>query len=209
MDLIEDTESAKENYILFGLAGPTKYNDNGEKYLRLYGLLNALYLQKDAIIALLKFCNLFDLKKEKEEIEKLQIMKLRNIAGSHTMNFKDYSDKTEEKKKYAYMLARYSLDCKNISVRNEEGVEEININEAFYEFNKVVGRKLYIAVNYLFNALKSKCKEEYNENKIVMEHIKNYVDGKIYTVLDQDGIWNVGDLDYNSDNIEIYGGKHG
>jgi len=47
MDLLDDTESAKDNYLMFGLSGPTKYNDIGEKYLRLYGLLNSFFYRKN------------------------------------------------------------------------------------------------------------------------------------------------------------------
>ena len=43
--LLEDTSDATDNYNKFGLDGPTKYENIGEKYLRLYGILNAAYMQ--------------------------------------------------------------------------------------------------------------------------------------------------------------------
>ena len=205
MDLIDDTESAKENYSKFGLSGPTKYNEVGEKYLRMYGLLNAFFLQKEAIIAILKFCNLSDLKKEKEEIEKLQIMKLRNIAGSHTMSFKDYSNK-KEKSKNSFMITRFSLDSNNISFRNEEGVEKISIINSFIEYNRVIGKKLFIAVEYLSKSLKSSCKEELNEYIDTLRHINRFFDGEVYTVSEDSVLWNVGDIDFSNADIEIYDG---
>ncbi|MFV0218587.1 hypothetical protein OBK23_02720 [Empedobacter falsenii] len=41
--VIDDTEYAKKNYLKFKLSGPTKILDIGEQYLRLYGILNAVY----------------------------------------------------------------------------------------------------------------------------------------------------------------------
>ncbi|MEM9391533.1 MAG: hypothetical protein AAGA02_13735 [Bacteroidota bacterium] len=43
--LLEDTSQAIDNYFEFGLEGPTKYKNFGERYLRLYGLLNSAYMQ--------------------------------------------------------------------------------------------------------------------------------------------------------------------
>jgi len=50
--IIEDTEEAKDNFIKFGISGPTKYSETGEKYLRLYGILNSIWLQMNAIVEL-------------------------------------------------------------------------------------------------------------------------------------------------------------
>lgn len=52
MDLIEDSNLAIENFAKFQLEGPTKYNDEGEKYLRLYGFLNAVHIQQNALVTL-------------------------------------------------------------------------------------------------------------------------------------------------------------
>jgi hypothetical protein len=43
-----------ENFLRFGIDGPTKYGDMGEKYIKLYGALNATYLQQQAAISLFK-----------------------------------------------------------------------------------------------------------------------------------------------------------
>jgi len=47
MDIIEDTESAVDAYV--GHDFPT---DTGEKYLRIYGILQGLFLQQDALVEL-------------------------------------------------------------------------------------------------------------------------------------------------------------
>jgi hypothetical protein len=202
MDLLEDTECARENYIKFGLDGPTKYDDMGEKYLRLYGLLNALYLQKDAVIALLKYCNISNMKKEKEEIENLKILRFRHIAGSHTLNYRDYSNKNNAQIN-TYFITRISLKYNSITFRSGDKFEEINIKDSLYDFNKLIGKKIYMVVKYLEKAFKKVCKEKYLDEKAFMNHISNYFEGKIYTVLENTGMWNIGDLNLD-DSIEIF-----
>jgi hypothetical protein len=44
MDVIGDAALALKNFLRFSLDGPTRYEDLGERYLRLYGLLSATYL---------------------------------------------------------------------------------------------------------------------------------------------------------------------
>lgn len=48
MDIIEDTESAVDAYLQHDFPA-----DNGEKYLRIYGILQGLYLQQDALVELI------------------------------------------------------------------------------------------------------------------------------------------------------------
>ena len=62
MDVLGDTELAKGNFVKFYLSGPTKIRDYGEQYLRLYGIVNAVYLQKFAIISLIELVKLHDKK---------------------------------------------------------------------------------------------------------------------------------------------------
>ena len=54
MDVLNDTELAKENFIKYGIGGPTKISDIGEQYLRLYGITNSIYLQKSAVLAFIE-----------------------------------------------------------------------------------------------------------------------------------------------------------
>ncbi len=88
-DIIEDSNYAIESFLKFGLSGPTKYNDIGEKYLRLYGLLNATYLQQQAILNLYLYFQCPNPKQIKSKIESLKIRDLRNKLGAHSTDFCD------------------------------------------------------------------------------------------------------------------------
>ncbi|OGR22724.1 MAG: hypothetical protein A2277_04460 [Desulfobacterales bacterium RIFOXYA12_FULL_46_15] len=80
-DILEDSNAAIASFLRFGVSGPTKYDDLGEKYLRLYGVLNATYLQQYAILNLYKFFQCTNLNSLKNEIESLKIRELRNKLG--------------------------------------------------------------------------------------------------------------------------------
>lgn len=87
MDLVGDTTLAIQNFERFGIEGPTKYNDWGEKYLRLYGLLNAVYLQQSAVLNLYKVFQVPNQTEFKSKIDALQITEIRHKVASHTVNY--------------------------------------------------------------------------------------------------------------------------
>ena len=83
LDTIDDSSYAIENFIRFKIDGPTKYNDHGEKFLRLYGFLNAVYIQHKSICSLYTIFNAGSIEKLKEEIEQLKITEIRHKLASH------------------------------------------------------------------------------------------------------------------------------
>jgi len=98
--LLEDTQLAKENYKRFGPTGPTKYENFGEVYLRVYGVLNACYQQQQAILQL---CEKLGVKADVKEIKEFTLFDLRNTFASHTVS-RGYN-----KNKCSYILDRHSL----------------------------------------------------------------------------------------------------
>jgi len=91
-DILEDSNAAIENFLRFGLSGPTKLDCIGEKYLRLYGVLNASYLQQQAILNLIKYFQIPKLSEYKAKIDSLELRALRNKLGAHSV---DYDAKSE------------------------------------------------------------------------------------------------------------------
>lgn len=86
IDVIDDTQFAVDEFNLNGLI----INDNslGERYLRLYGVLNAVYLQLGAILDVIRLFKVSDQKKLRRRLNSLKIIEVRNKLASHTTNYK-------------------------------------------------------------------------------------------------------------------------
>ena len=95
-DILEDSNEALKSFLKFGLSGPTKYNDLGEKYLRLYGVLNAVYQQQQAMLHIFKLFNCPDLKYIKQEFNNLSITQARHKLGAHSINYTVQGDSETE-----------------------------------------------------------------------------------------------------------------
>ena len=61
-------------------------------YIKLYGILNAIYLQLNAIIEIYEICKIPNKKDIVSKFRNHKIFELRNIMGAHTSNFEDKSD---------------------------------------------------------------------------------------------------------------------
>lgn len=114
--IIDDTNDAFENFIKWGFNGVTKLEDRGEYRLRLYGLLNAVYLQRNAVLAIFNLCKVMNLKSEREKVDKLKILGIRHKLAAHSIN---YLDETSQKRE-AFLLAQgetpdYSCIYENVS----------------------------------------------------------------------------------------------
>jgi len=125
MDIVDDASLAIDNFLRFGLDGPTKYDEFGERFLRLYGLLNATFLQQQAIHALYKLNNVPHPKKAKEKIDKLKIREVRHKLGSHSC---DYIENMQDKQLESYVPIRLSLSGFNCQYLNNETREPENID---------------------------------------------------------------------------------
>jgi hypothetical protein len=90
IDQIQDAQYAIDNFNKYGLYKQS--SDLDEMYLRLYGLLNACYLQIGAIIDLIRLFNFKNQKELKMDLKSLTIIDLRNKIASHTTNYQ-YIDK--------------------------------------------------------------------------------------------------------------------
>lgn len=84
MDIIGDTNMAFSHFLEFGLYGATRYHHTGERYIRLYGVLNSSYIQQQAIINLCRICDVSPLSSVKEKIDRLNIRDIRHKLGAHS-----------------------------------------------------------------------------------------------------------------------------
>jgi hypothetical protein len=132
MDIVEDACTAIDSFLKFGLNGPTKYEDIGEQYLRLYGILSATYIQQEALLKIYQIMNVPpSLKKGKELIDKLSIRSLRHKLCSHSTNYYDKESNLVQ----AYVPVRIGLDNFNCTYAKNRGGnhKSIDLKEAVDE----------------------------------------------------------------------------
>ncbi len=118
LDVIGDTTQAISNFLEFDLEGHTDGNDFGEMYLRLYGVLNASYLQQFAIVSLYKKCNLPKPGDVIDRLKKLKIYKLRNKLGAHSNDYRNEQDVLE-----SYVIIPISVKGCQFEYKNNESSE--------------------------------------------------------------------------------------
>ncbi len=147
MDLLNDTELAKQNYDQFELSGPTKISSIGEQYLRLYGIVNAIYLQKSAIASFIELVNLPYKKKIMETLNNLEVMQFRHIVGAHTVDF------IENNKINPHQIQRYPLDGDIISTMDSDNkFKDFELKKLILEYNACVEELLVRATEKFVNS---------------------------------------------------------
>lgn len=167
LDVIGDTTLAISNFLEYGLEGHKDGSDFGEMYLRLYGVLNASYLQQFAIVSLYKRCNLPKSGDVIERLRKLNIYKLRNKLGAHSNDYKNEQDILE-----SYVITRISAKGCQFEYKNNESSERewIDLKKYLEEHLKLIidlMDKIYEkSIKTLYKGEKDKQEEQ---NKILLD----------------------------------------
>lgn len=125
MDIVGDACLAIDNFLKFGLDGPTKYNEFGERYLRLYGILTATYIQQEAVLKLYQLMNVPpSLKNGKDMIEALELRHLRHKLSSHSTNYRDKNTNTIE----TYIPIRIELNNFNCGYIDNKKIKATRVD---------------------------------------------------------------------------------
>lgn len=131
MDIIGDSASAVDNFLRFGINGPTRYDDSGEKYLRLYGLLSATYLQQESVLELYRLMNVPNPKEARAKVVDLKIRQVRNKLASHSVNH--LNEDTGEMEAFAPVrITLENFNCEIASLTLDPP-EKIDTREALKE----------------------------------------------------------------------------
>jgi hypothetical protein len=136
MDVVGDAALALGNFLRFSLDGPTRYEDVGERYLRLYGLLSAAYVQQEAVLKLYSLMNCPKPREVQAEFSQLDIRTLRHQLASHSV---DYLAPGESKTQ-AFVPVRIGLSGFECMVTENRGgaTRTIQLDQAILEHCKAV-----------------------------------------------------------------------
>lgn len=130
MDIVGDTNMAFSHFLRFGLDGETRYEDKGEAYIRLYGLLNASYIQQQAILNLYRICHVPNFKNAKEKTLNLNIRDARHKLGAHCNDFSNGISELESFVPIRMSLSGFTCEYFNNS---DSSFHTINIKELCFE----------------------------------------------------------------------------
>lgn len=188
IDLIEDSEKAIICFSNYGLVkfSPDDEDDLEEIYLRLYGILNAIYLQINAIIEIHEICKIPNKKNIIKKFRCHRIFELRNIMGAHTSNFEDLSDYMPPNfNRNSFRITRMHLNAKgdNLHAVDSFGnLKEFNLYKLIMSYNKLSEQILYNGcyeyINRIFSNSISKKEELLNNYEL--NSFKNYNYRKLY-----------------------------
>jgi len=84
IDIIGDTFEALRFFDEVGLGEST-----GNKYLNLYGVLNAIYLNSDAVLLLAQSFKIDNYNTEKDKIKDIKILHIRHKLGAHSVSYQE------------------------------------------------------------------------------------------------------------------------
>ena len=173
-DILEDSNEALKSFLKFGLSGPTKYNDLGEKYLRLYGVLNAVYQQQQAMLHIFKLFNCPNLKYTKQEFNNLSITQARHKLGAHSINYTVQSDSETE----MFVPVRVQFNDYELTYFNHKNNEssKIDLKLTLEEHSRLICKTYLLIANkviktvYKGNTVKQKqVLTSFNELAMVMD----------------------------------------
>jgi len=169
LDTVGDSQFAIINFQNNKIENGKEFN-TGERYLRLYGLLSAVYIQQQSILKLADLFKLTDFNTIKDEFKSLEITDLRHYISAHPINFFG-PDKIE-----SFKIDRFSLT-------NEKCVTVIDENNNFIHFDlfNLISRYNTKAEKYLEkvgkklieNLYKKSSNEKMKELLKEMQNIKN------------------------------------
>jgi len=183
IDLCEDTDSAMSNYFRYRLHSRDD-DAYSEKYLRLYGVLNAVFLQRSAIYSIAEMTKFPFVKAIKNVFNSHKVIQIRNISAAHTLNHS--VRKNSEHSGYEKYTEHYKLtfgdlrpDASSITiVGGSTGVEMINLHALILDFTRLAdGYCGEIALHFL---------DKVYENDVDIFEVKEEIRAELGKVFDYD-----------------------
>lgn len=182
IDLTLTTESAIINAFEYQLGDLAKKEGFGEKYLRLYGILNAIYLQSSALKGIGELLKFPSSEQLYSKIQKLDIYDLRKVAGAHTVDYTVWrisDDMKKTKTKNSFRIVDFHLEKtgKRIQALDESNKwKEFNLLQGLMEYQDVSVFFIQELVTFAIEKFVSKKSSKAGFKKDLKLYCKNLVD---------------------------------
>ena len=166
LDVLGDTNLAVQHFLETGLEGKGNKTDEGEKYLRLYGVLNSTYLQQEALCVLYQKIIPCDEKVTIESIKNLKIREIRNKIGSHSSN---YNYGKESYVVIRHSLSKYTFEFMNNELKKDTNKERLFMEREFVNLKECLEEHLILIINLFDKLYEQSIKILYKNNKPRLE----------------------------------------
>ena len=156
-----------------------KNKDFNGIYLRLYGILNAVYLQMSAFEELACLLNYSSRDNITDLFKQLDIYKLRNIAGAHTLDYKYDPTILENEQKTSFRIYQCYLEetGNNISALSQHGkILEYNLLDILNEYEEKARALLILITKHAIKNLVNDKNHRVELTKQLDEKVKNLID---------------------------------
>jgi hypothetical protein len=184
IDLLDDTEYAIMSAFEYQLGDLSIDNrDTGETNLRLYGIVNAVYLQMNAFIQIANLLHYPNPRMIDEIFQQLDIYKLRGIAGSHTVDYiydkQTLQSKPGITKTTSFRIVQFHLEKtgSKITVLDENNITfEFNLLKVLTEYEKNATDLLVKLILHSIKVLVHKKADKVEIKKRLDEMLPNLID---------------------------------
>ncbi|MEM6844631.1 MAG: hypothetical protein AAF632_20610 [Bacteroidota bacterium] len=178
--LLEDTELAINDFDKYGLQGPTRVSSNmGERYLRLYGILNAVNLQKSVLSQLYEVFKIEGKKRVIQELKQLPIIKLRHKAGSHAVDY------IEDGIKDYFILAQMTIEDKGerlLIVGQKSSAQTINLDYELRQFKELYHKYMHELLDKVTSKVLAKSSLVYKDFQIYLSMVDKQIQGNMVSM---------------------------
>lgn len=166
LDTIGDSQFAITTFLNHKIENGQKFN-TGENYLRLYGILSAVYIQQQAILKLSDLFKTGHLEKTKTDFDNLEITFLRHCISAHPINYNQNGSKV------SFRIDRNSLNDNGLLSIRDEFNETLTYN-IFNSLNEYISNAetclKIISIKIISNCYQT-AKEKYDELNEKLERI--------------------------------------
>lgn len=172
--LLEDTDLAIRSAFEYQLGDLSQSNrDYGEMNLRLYGILNAVYLQMGAYEVIMNLLNYPNRQNVSTSFQRLGIYKLRGIAGAHTADYLHDEETIKNnagiRKTTSFSIMQFNLEKtgKCIHAMDQNGLSfEFNLLEVLTEYEKMATNLLVQIIQHSKTFYKTKKDKAYIQERL-------------------------------------------
>lgn len=145
-------------------------------YLRLYGILNTIYLQKSVLIQLYEIFKIPNKKKLIYRLKNMEVIKLRNRIASHNV---DYRDEDEQRDYFKISRRSIEIESDELHVIGKKEFYKYNLEAIIKEFKTEFNNEMLNICKHLINRFFVKESNDFKELNSTISLVEERINGNM------------------------------